>query len=70
MFAKPKQVPKQLDFDELLELKRNLDLEILGRHDGAVEALKTKVTTVASALGITIAELFEPRRQKRSARAK
>ena len=76
MFAKPKQVPKQLDFDELLELKRNLDLEILGRHDGAVEALKTKVTTVASALGITIAELFgiksdgEPRRHKRSARAK
>ena len=76
MFTKSKQEPKQLDFDELLELKRNLDLEILGRHDGAVEALKTKVTTVAAALGVSVAELFgikgeaEPRRRKRTTRAK
>ena len=33
MFGKSKKEPEQLDFDALLNKKRNLDLEILGRHD-------------------------------------
>ena len=68
--------PEQLPFDVLLDKKRNLDLEILGRHDKEIEALKLKVTTVADALGVSVAELLgikgetEPRRRKRAARAK
>ena len=74
--AKSKKEPEQLAFDALLNKKRNLDLEILGRHDKEIEALKLKVTTVANALGITVEELLgiksdaEPRRRKRAARAK
>ena len=76
MFGKLKNVPTQLAFDELLDKKRSLDLEILGRHDAEIETLKTKVATVANALGISIAELFgiktdsEGRRRKRYARVK
>ena len=76
MFGKSMKEPEQLPFDVLLDKKRNLDLEILGRHDKEIEALKLKVTTVADALGVSVAELFgikgetEPRRRKRAARAK
>ena len=76
MFGKSKKELEQLPFDALLDKKRNLDLEILGRHDQEIEALKLKVTTVANALGVSVAELFgikgetEPRRRKRAARAK
>ena len=76
MFGKSKKEPTQLAFDELLDKKRSLDLEILGRHDQEIETLKTKVATVANALGVSIAELFgikaegEARRKKRSARIK
>ena len=76
MFGKSKKEPEQLGFDELLSRKRNLDLEFLGRHDTEIESLKIKVTTVAEALGVSIAELFgikvegEGRRKKRSARIK
>lgn len=58
MFRKPKDDTKTLAFDELIERKRNLDLEIAGRQDTEVEALRTKVSTVADALGVTVAELF------------
>ena len=58
MFAKSKKEPEQLAFDALLNKKRNLDLEILGRHDKEIEGLKLKVTTVADALGVSVAELF------------
>lgn len=57
MFRKPKQEAKSLPFDELLERKRALDLEIAGRQDNEVEQLRTKVSTVADALGVTVAEL-------------
>ena len=76
MFGKSKNGPEQLAFEELLDKKRNLDLEILGRHDKEIEALKLKVTIVAEALGVSVAELFgikgeaEPRRRKRTTRAK
>ena len=74
MFGKSKNGPEQLAFEELLDKKRNLDLEILGRHDKEIEALKLKVTIVAEALGVSVAELFgikgeaEPRRRKRTTR--
>ena len=76
MFGKSKKESEQLAFNELLDKKRTLDLEILGRHDKEIEALKVKVTTVADALGVSVAELFgiksetEPRRRKRPTRAK
>ena len=76
MFGKAKKQLPQLDFDELLKLKRDLDLQILNQHKDAIEALKTKAATIANALGISVAELFgikvegEPRRHKRSARVK
>ena len=76
MFGKSKKESEQLAFNELLDKKRTLDLEILGRHDKEIEALKVKVTTVADALGVSVAELFgiksetEPRRRKRATRAK
>ena len=76
MFGKSKKELEQLPFDALLDKKRNLDLEILGRHDKEIESLKLKVTTVAEALGVSVAELFgikavgEVRRKKRSARIK
>ena len=58
MFKKPKEEAKAMAFDELIELKSNLDLEIAGRQDKEVEQLRTKVTTVADALNVTVAELF------------
>ena len=76
MFGKSRKETEQIDFDELLNRKRNLDLEILGRHYQEIESLKLKVTTVAAALGVSIAELFgiktvgEGRQKKRAARIK
>ena len=58
MFSKAKKDPKSLGFDELIDIKRALDLEILGRQDKEVETLKVKITTVAAALGVSVAELF------------
>ena len=48
----------ETSFDELLLRKHSIDQEIADRQDTEVEGLKTKVLTVASALGITVAELF------------
>ncbi len=79
MFGKPKapQIPHSgLPFDELVEKRRNLDLEIAGCQDGEVEKLKSKVSSVCAALGISIAELFgikgeaEPKRRKQVPRIK
>ena len=58
MFAKPKKEPVLMGFDELVELKRTVDLEIASRQDAEVENLKSKVAAVTDALGISIAELF------------
>ena len=67
----------ETSFDELLMRKHNLDQEIAERQDTEVEGLKTKVFTVASALGITVAELFgiktgdqQPRKRKQKLTAK
>lgn len=76
MFQKPKKEPVLLSFDELIGLKRDVDLEIAGRQIAEIENLKSKVTTVTDALGITVAELFgikgevEPRRRKPALRIK
>jgi len=58
MFKKRKTETQALAFDELLDRKRQLDLEIAARQDTEVETLRSKVATVADALGITVAELF------------
>lgn len=58
MFGKSKKETKALGLDELLQMRRSVDREIASRQDGELESLRTKVTTVADALGITVAELF------------
>ncbi len=58
MFKKRKTEAQALAFDELLDRKRQLDLEIAARQDTEVETLRSKVATVADALGVTVAELF------------
>ena len=80
MFSKKATGPHtnkpESSFDELLLKKHDLDQEIAERQETEVETLKTKVTTVASALGITVAELFgikteaHPKRRKQSAKIK
>ena len=57
-------------FDELLNRKRSLDLEIASRQDQEIDGLKAKVNAVADALGISVAELFgiktgQPERRKK-----
>ena len=58
----------ETSFDELLLRKHSLDQEIAERQDTEVEGLKTKVLTVASALGITVAELFGIKTAEQQAR--
>ena len=78
MFGKSKvDSTSKLSFDELLIRKNSLDQEIAERQDTEVESLKTKVATVASALGITVAELFgiktgdhHPRKRKQKVEVK
>lgn len=76
MFAKKKDDPGKLGFDELLALKQKVDREIAARQDTEVEVLKSKVVAVADALGMAPAELLgikaEPaeRRTKRQVRIK
>ena len=76
MFGKSKMQPTKLGFDELLDRKRQLDLEIAARQDTELDSLKSKVMTVANALGITVGEMFgikgevEPRRRKQTPRIK
>ncbi len=72
------QDPKALGFDKLIDIKQSIDREIASRKDTEIEALKSRATAAASALGITLAELFglpapaavEPRKAKRVPRAK
>lgn len=76
MFGKTKTPATELSFDQLIERKRTLDLEIAGRQDAEVEGLKAKVLAVTDALGITVAELFgikgeaPPRKRKPAPKAK
>jgi DNA-binding protein H-NS len=60
MFGKQKdqQATKTLSFDELIDTKRKLDLEIAGRQETELETLRAKVTAFADALGISVAEMF------------
>lgn len=70
MFGKSKDNddPKSLPFDQLLDTKRKLDLEIAGRQETELEALRTKVTTFADALGISVAEMFGIRAEQQPER--
>lgn len=60
MFGKQKdqQGTKTLSFDELIDTKRKLDLEIAGRQETELEVLRAKVMAFADALGISVAEMF------------
>lgn len=76
MFGNKKQQhdSKPSSFDELLDTKRKLDLEIAGRQETELEALRGKVLAFADALGITVAEMFgiqtaqEPQRRGKKRR--
>jgi DNA-binding protein H-NS len=45
-------------FDELLEIKRNVDIEVKSRQAKEAEQLRAKVTEAAQALGISVEELL------------
>jgi DNA-binding protein H-NS len=45
-------------FEELLEIKRNVDGEVQSRRAKEVEGLRAKVTETAQTLGVSIEELF------------
>lgn len=76
MFGKSRKQPESVPFDELLNRRRKIDLEIADRQETEVESLKTKIHAVTDALGITVAELFgikgeaEPRRRKPTPKVK
>jgi len=45
-------------FEQLLEIKRNIDAEVESRRAEEVENLRVKVTETAQSLGVSIEELF------------
>jgi DNA-binding protein H-NS len=61
-----------LGFDQLIEMKQALDREIASRKETEIEALRSRATATAAALGIPLPELFgiqlppaaEPQRRK------
>jgi DNA-binding protein H-NS len=55
-------------FEEILELKRDVDAEVGSRKAKEVEDLRTKATETAQALGVSVEELFGLRTRHRSAR--
>jgi DNA-binding protein H-NS len=63
-------------FEELQEIKKQVDSEIESRKAQEIEALRAKVTESAQSLGVSIEELFglgapaHPKRQTRHARGK
>lgn len=79
MARAPKQEAPSLDFstysfDELSELRKELDSEIKSRKAKEIEVLRTKVAESAQTLGVSIEELFGLRsgskRQTKHARGK
>jgi DNA-binding protein H-NS len=50
--------PSTYSFEELLELKKNIDSEIESRRAKEVEDLRARVTETARTLGVSIEELF------------
>jgi DNA-binding protein H-NS len=76
----PKQETPPLNFsaysfDELLEIKKELDHEVESRKAKEIEELRTKVAESAQTLGVSLEELFglpvQPvKRQTRHARGK
>jgi DNA-binding protein H-NS len=55
-------------FEELLEIKRNVESEVESRKTKEVEDLRAKVAESAQTLGISIEELFGLRTQQRGTR--
>lgn len=72
MFGKHKDNddPKSLPFDQLIDMKRKLDLEIAGRQETELETLRAKVAAFADALGISVAEMFGMRAETPERRGK
>lgn len=62
MFTRVQKAPekplKAISFNELIEMKQAIDREIASRKDTEIEALKSRATAAASALGIPLTELF------------
>jgi DNA-binding protein H-NS len=62
-------------FEELLEIKRDVESEVQSRRTKEVESLRAKVTDTAQTLGVSIEELFglsarNGRRQTKHAKGK
>jgi DNA-binding protein H-NS len=67
--AKPFEI---MTYDDLLAVKTRVDQEISSRGPGELEALKEKLTLIASAQGVSLADLFGvkpvPERKERKKR--
>ncbi len=77
--SQPKETPSRdfsaYEFDELLEIKKELDREIESRKAREIDELRAHVTESAQTLGVSIQELFGlsahvARRETKHARGK
>jgi DNA-binding protein H-NS len=50
-------------FEELMDIKRDIDAEVDSRKAKEIDDLRTKVTETAQALGVSVEELFGLRSQ-------
>lgn len=56
---------RTLNFDELCQLKRDLDHELTARSEAEMELLKGKLAIVAAAQGIAIPDLFQVKKERK-----
>lgn len=54
-----------LSYDKLLVMRNDIEAEILSRGTAEIDALKEKLTAIASAQGLSLADLFNKRKAKR-----
>lgn len=70
MFGKPRPQSKELqaiitgDFESLLDAKQTIDAEIAKRSAAELEAQKSRLAAMASALGVSVASMFGIRADK------
>lgn len=76
MFKRKKEQPavapddlSRLAYDELLSRRNEIEAEIAARGTAELDALKAKLTAIATAQGLSLADLFASRRKPRRAAA-
>ena len=59
----------ELSYDELASQKIAIDQELARRGSGELELLKSKLVSIAAALGISISDLFSQKKERKQAKA-